>query len=79
MRVFYFAPKLRRSCIPTRPCGYKAVGCSWDSDCEPGLGCAFVDGQPTCLDIDECAQEGACDGLPGTKCINLISTYKYVL
>ena len=66
----------RRNCISTEPCDYLRPGCASDADCKTGLTCGLVGIVPTCLDLDECAQD---PGICGSDtCINLISTYRYV-
>ena len=42
-----------------------------------GLGCGMLDDAPTCLDLDECAQDpDICSAEPGTVCLNMVSTYR---
>ena len=52
-----------------------AVGCSWDSDCAEGLGCGWYEGNPTCLDIDECKKDPNICG-NGMDCLNVVSSYR---
>ena len=66
----------RRNCISTEPCDYLRPGCASDADCKTGLTCGLVGIVPTCLDLDECAQDPDICG--SDTCINLISTYRYV-
>ena len=66
----------RRNCISTEPCDYLRPGCASDADCKTGLTCGLVGVVPTCLDLDECAQNPDICG--SDTCINLISTYRYV-
>ena len=82
---FYLNPPLghitdynfRRKCISKEPCNYGNPGCATDSDCMTGLVCGLIGNVPTCIDLDECAQNPSICGTD--TCINLITTYRLAI
>ena len=72
-RVCYFLISWRK-CISTEPCVYGSPGCATDDDCQEGLTCGLLGDVPTCLDLDECAQDPTICG--PNSCLNLMTTYR---